>query len=696
MVSEDKSDRALKEFLAESEEIIENIYLDLLGLDEAPSDQSPDPELVNNIFRGAHSLKGLCGMFGFETMGDLAHHLENMLDGLRLGKIQFTAEVFSLLFDAVTRLRELLQAKGSGDPSEKNVDDLVNRIENFLKPPETNGNSESSPFASLKLDPATLNVLTEYEEYRLQENIRQNKNIFKVSATFDLMTFNTELDDLNAKIKPMGELITTLPSSSPTSEMEISFDLVIGSSKTIDEIASEVSGGPVKVEQINEGSAKEEKWEELLPVEEQPDDAAPSVSETETTPKQETAQPVEEAGSLRSISQTVRVDIERLDTIMNIVGELVLNKTQIQQIADRLRGDMGFMGSALELYKANRELERKLSDLQAAVMDVRMVPLQQVFDKLARVVRKLSKSSGKEFNDLIIRGAETELDKLIIEELGDPLMHIIRNSIDHGIEPPSERERIGKPRAGTIELDAYQQGNHVVIEVTDDGRGLDIEKIREKAISRGLMKADQKLNEEDIVNFLYEPGFSTAEAVSQVSGRGVGLDVVKQNISLLSGMIDINSEKGKGSKFKITLPITLAIIKALIIKSCGKTYAIPLNSIVESLLIDKSSVKTIEKREVITRHEQVLPLLRLSDLFDLPQKEQDLEEFYVVVVGLAERKFGIIVDNLMGQQDVVIKSLGSTLRRIKGIAGATDLGDQGTILVLDVVDLTEEMIRMTH
>ena len=399
--------------------------------------------------------------------------------------------------------------------------------------------------------------------------------------------------------------------------------------------------------------------------------------------------------SLRSVSQTVRVDIKKLDVLMNIVGELVLSKSNLGRISDLLKLQAGFTGLAVDLFKETRQLERKLDELQSGVMEVRLVQVRQVFDKLSRVVRKISRDAGKDIS-FEIAGADTELDKLIIEELSDPLMHLIRNCIDHGVETPAEREAKGKPGQGTIAVSAYQKGNHVIIEIRDDGAGLDTEKICSIAMEKNLVDPYKigELSERDIHNFIFLPGFSTKDEVSEISGRGVGMDVVKTNIANLSGMIDVFSKKNEGTLFTITLPITLAIIKALIIESGQNIFAIPLNGVIEILTIDREDILTIERREVIQLRDQTVPLTRLADLFRIDADEEDRSRYFTVIVGLAQNKLGIIVDKMLNQQDIVIKPLGRALNKINGFAGATDLGNQETILVLDIGALIEEALSL--
>ncbi|PRQ09257.1 chemotaxis protein CheA [Enhygromyxa salina] len=406
-----------------------------------------------------------------------------------------------------------------------------------------------------------------------------------------------------------------------------------------------------------------------------------------------------EQASLKSLSQTVRVDLRRLDHLMNLVGELALVHANLAATVDRMQRSETPVEQAREFQDQLRVMNRRLGLLQQGILEVRMVPLGQVFDKLARVVRNMSRESAKDVR-LAISGAETELDKLIVEELSDPLMHMIRNAIDHGIEKPAERVAVGKPRAGRVSLSAYQKGNRVVIEMTDDGQGMDWRFIRDKAIDKGVLTRDEArdINASQAINLIFTPGFSTREAATEVSGRGFGMDVVKTNISRLSGMIDVASEPGRGSRFRITLPVTLAIIQALVIETAGQTFCIPLNSVLESIMVQTDEIQTIEGHEVVSVRGRTLPLVHLSRVFDLEPdgREADRRMFYdrlyVVVVGLAQHRVGLVVDELLGQQDVVIKPIGKALRQVPGIAGATELGDNRTVLLLDVGTLVGEAV----
>ena len=391
------------------------------------------------------------------------------------------------------------------------------------------------------------------------------------------------------------------------------------------------------------------------------------------------------------MSRTVRVDIAKLDELMNIVGELVLAHSSIAAIANRMRAEK-FSRMAIDLGKAAKGLERRLTDLQNGVMDIRMIPVGQLYEKMSRIVRKVSREQGKKI-DLKLFGAETELDKLIVEDIADPLMHIIRNAIDHGIEPAEKRLAAGKDERGTVRLSSFQKGNHVVIEVEDDGAGINVEKIKQKALAKGLVSDISNMTDREALDLIFLPGFSTADTITDISGRGVGMDVVRNNIAAVSGMVDIETWPGKGSRFTIVLPITLAIIKALIIFCAGRIYAVPITSVVESLILSPSEIKTVEGKEVVNLRGHTLPLLRLEQLFRIDRVDVCPGDQYVVVLGVAEKRLGIVVDDLLGQQDIVIKPLGAAFKSVRGISGAADLGDQRTILVLDAGGIIAETMR---
>jgi len=692
-VSDGPTEKALQEFLSEAQEIVEQFNRDLLALDEQRAAGAFDPEVINDAFRAVHSLKGLSGLFGVTRMSNLSHNLENLLDSLRLGRVELQPATLDLLFEAVSLFNRIVgetAAGASGDDGANLVEDLIARLDRVALRKEAP--AEASPWGGWELDASLLSVLTEYEEHRLRENIKNGRSLYRIHAAFDLMTIDKGLDELKGKLKPVGEVITYLPSAEAANDQQIELDVILGAQADLRAVQEAVVGTGAVVALLpkrNQPSAVSAPLS--APVVAAPTAAAKPAA-TQSSDKRDRE---EDELTLKSVSQTVRVDIRKLDNLMNIVGELGIARAGLQQILDKVKVDRAQTRLARELHHELRSLSRRLDELQAGILEVRMVPLGQVFDKLSRVVRKISRDAGKEIR-LSIAGADTELDKLIVEELSDPLMHVMRNCIDHGIERPEVRKASGKPEAGTITIRAEQRGNHVVIQIEDDGQGLDEQKLLKKAVERGAIGANEarELSRRDVQNLMFLPGVSTKDVADHMSGRGVGMDVVKTNIARLSGIIDVESEEGLGTRLTLTLPITLAIIQALIIRAAGRTFAVPLNSVLESLRVTQAEVRTIERREVMSLRGQTLPLARLEKLFRL--ERSDLEgvppKQYVVVVGLAQHRIGLLVDELHGQEDIVIKSLGRALSDVPGIAGATELGGKKTVLVLDVAQIVEEAV----
>ncbi|HIJ97211.1 MAG TPA: chemotaxis protein CheA [Desulfuromonadales bacterium] len=697
--------KAIRDFLAEAEEIVEQLATELADLFDSSAGGELNPDLLNSIFRGAHSLKGLAGMFGFSDISELSHTMENLLDMLRLGKRDIDQPVITVLIDAQELLAKLVAALATGDSTglASEITACVARINACLAPSEEKG--ASSPLESLGLSAQVLSSLTEYEEHRLIENISKGRTIFNVHASFDLSTFDQELTRITELLKSCGEVVSTLPSIGANMETHIDFDMIMGSTSVLADIENLLKESGVTITELGRGSAPATSLPPVVPCKDSPADLltvaapVPKPSSTEVDaadPLQNVLSPSLPLSdttlqSAKSMSRTVRVDIGKLDELMNIVGELVLSNSAIADITVKMRTE-GFSRISIELGKAAKALERKLTELQKGVIEIRMIPVGQLYEKLSRIVRKISREQGKKV-DLKFYGADTELDKLIIEDISDPMMHIIRNAIDHGIESQTDRVARGKSEAGTIRISSSQKGNHVVIEVEDDGNGIDVEKVKNIALRKGLVSDISNVRDRDALDFIFLPGFSTSDTVSEVSGRGVGMDVVKNNITALSGMVDIETRPGHGSRFIITLPITLAIIKALIVSCSGRMYALPITSVLESLILKNSDITTIERKEVIQVRETTLPLLRLESFFDLKGTSESPSEYYVVVVGIAEKRLGIVVDDLLCQQDIVIKPLGDSFSRLHGIAGAADLGDQRTILVLDVGGIINETIR---
>lgn len=680
----DASGRAVDDFLAEAEEIVEKLSIDLVTLGDCADSGECDPDLLNAIFRGSHSLKGLAGMFGFTEIQSLSHNLENLLDSLRLGKIPLTPETMNVLFDSMELLAGIIRGIGSGEEHSAAIEDAVSRLNACASAREA---QEVSPLRELGMPDKVLNSLTEYEEHRLLENVKKRRNIFSIHASFSLMSFDQDLGEISDTLKKEGEVVSTLPSASASPESFIDFDILFGTDLDEEGLSALLDRDGLTI--VRYGSVAPPEEHADLPATAAPASSLPSVPAQ--APAGAAPAGVDDQLTAKSMSRTVRVDIGKLDELMNIVGELVLSHSTIADITTRMRL-AGFSSLAIELGKAAKGLDRKLTELQKGVMEIRMIPVGQLFEKMARIVRKVSREQDKKV-DLKLFGADTELDKLIIEDISDPIVHIIRNAIDHGLETPGERSAAGKPERGTIRLSSYQKGNHVVIEVADDGRGFNIEKVKQKALEKGLIKTLEGVSDRDALDFIFLPGFSTADKVSELSGRGVGMDVVKSNIAAVSGMVDIESEFGKGSRIIITLPITLAIIKALLVLTADRTYAIPITSVLETIIVEEREILTVERKEVYQLRETTLPLVRLERFFRVQRETPPPGSFYVVVVGVAEKRLGIIVDDLVGQQDIVIKSLGDMFKGYKGISGAADLGDQRTILVMDVGGIIGEALR---
>jgi len=679
-----RSEKALAEFVSEAQEIIDALGREMLHLESARRGAEADPQVLNAVFRGAHTLKGLASMAGVERMARLAHALEDLLDDVRMGRRPLDEATLDLLLESPEVFARIIgeEAEGAEVVTAGAAESLASRLRGAAPAPA----APAVDLASYDFGGEVLGVLTEYEEHRLKANVGKGLGLFRVRAAFPLETFERGLSAVQEALRPLGEVISTLPAPGDADPGTISFDLLFGSRYAVSEIQGAV-GSSAAVAEVPRRATESEP----APAPGHAPPAPPPEPPVAALPPAETPE-----GTLRSASHAVRVDIRKLDGLMNAVGELLLIKSSLLQLAERMRAGEAVAALGLELQREGRALERRLRELQGGILEVRMVPLSQIFDKLQRMVRKIARETGKEV-DFHVAGGDVELDKLIVEELSDPLMHLIRNSIDHGIESPEEREAAGKPRAGRVELRAAQLGNAVEIAVEDDGRGIDEERVGQVAVERGLATQVElaSLSRRELLNLIFVPGFSTAKRVTSLSGRGVGMDVVKNNIAALSGIIELHSERGHGTRFEITLPVTLAIVRALLVEAAGRSYAVPLNSVLEIVQAAPGDIRTIEAREVLSVRGVTLPLLRLSWFLGLvaegPARRN--QRPYVVVVGLAQERLGIAVDDLLGQQDIVVKPLGHSLDRVRGIAGATDLGARRTVLVLDIGAVLEEIFE---
>jgi two-component system chemotaxis sensor kinase CheA len=642
-----------KEFISEAEELLNESRGLILEIQETCT-TGINPDTINALFRSMHTLKGVSGLFGLDEITHLSHALETLMDDIRLGKIEVNDVVVDFLFNNHDILVKLLDSVREGKTED--VKGFLKDIESF-RAQQTD--SDKSVAAAENIDESILKVLSEYEEHRLNANIQSGKGIYLAKLVFKMDTFDKALDATTKLIKSRGELISTLPTSSDVPEGSIGFNLMFSSTVFIEDLKKDIEGDIDTLVQ---------------PKKEQPELFQPK--------KQH------EVG-LKSTSTTVRVDIDKLDRILNTIAELSLAKSAVKRIGSELIETYGHTALVYDVYKISQTLERRFVELQDQVLAIRMVPIGQIFSRLGQVVRRYAREIGKKI-DLVMYGEDTELDKFLAEEIVDPLMHIIRNAIDHGIETPDERKKIGKEESGTIILKAYQKGNHVIIEVKDDGKGIDIEKVKKKAIEKKLVDDDVDLEEKEIIDFIFVPGFSTKDKVSEVSGRGVGMDVVRERLSELGGFADLETGKDVGTTFMVTIPITLAILKALLIRVGPEKFAVPLTSMLETFTIDQDDIQTIEDKEVYYLRGEMLPIMRVSDAFKIQSDTSD--QSFVVVVGFGERRVGLIVDELFGQHEIVIKTLGDYLSKLRGFAGAAEIGKHEIILVLDVESLIGESV----
>jgi two-component system chemotaxis sensor kinase CheA len=521
-------------------------------------------------------------------------------------------------------------------------------------------------------------MLSEYEEHRFRDNIRKRVPFYRVSCSFPLDTFDVHLEELGSAIRDLGELLTTLPETDLGGNGNIGFTLYFTSRETESEVVEAVSKDGRTLESVPYRDGRSNKTDEHAIVTD-----GPARSDVDS---------IEE--ELKGVSQTVRVDIGKLDYLMNLVGELVILQSGFTNITERFRNLEKNLATDLlsDLEKNTSSMGKKLVDLRDGVMEVRMVPMGQLYNRLHRVSKKIAKDLGKKVEVQFI-GHETELDKMIMEEMVSPLLHIVRNSLDHGIEEVGIRRSLGKPDTGMIKISAYQQGNHVILEVEDDGKGIDLKKIKAEAVRRGEVSKDAVITDDDVVGILFKPGFSTKDDVTEISGRGVGMDVVRRELEKVGGAVEIRSTKDKGTRVVLTLPITLAILQALLIRNGGRVMAVPLGSFQETIELSGDEIKTMQGQEVINFRDRTLPLIRLERIFGLPEVASD-DTLYVVVVSMANRSMGLVAEELLGKQDVVIKSLGDAFSNSVGLAGAAELGDQSTILVLDVAGLMLEAVRL--
>jgi len=677
-------------FFEESFEGLDVMESGLLGLDVGAA----DAETVNTIFRAAHSIKGGSGTFGFTSVADFTHVMETLLDEMRDGSRMVTTEAVDLLLKSVDVLREMLTAvQSESDIDVEHVSSIQKKLEVLLHGESTDAEADAESEQSISEDSGASSWQISFKplDYLLKTG-NDPVRIFKELSLLGEYEVECQMDNLPlfADIDPESCYLFW--------DIKLSGEI---KKEQIEEVFEWVDEDCELNIELNGSSEDESVTEELKPVVEELKEVAPvavetSANVTEPTKKtepanetslsiastQEKVKPSTTKKAVSTDSGSIRVSIDKVDALINMVGELVITQSMLGQLGERVDED-----SLEKLQDGLAQLERNTRELQENVMRIRMLPISFAFQRFPRMVRDLSGKLGKDI-ELRLLGEQTELDKTVMEKIGDPLVHLVRNSIDHGIEMPDDREAAGKPRTGVVELNAFHQGGNIVIEITDDGKGIDRDVVFSKAVEKGLVSENDNLTDEQVYDLIFAPGFSTAKEVSDVSGRGVGMDVVKRNIRELGGNIEIVSAKGEGSKITIRLPLTLAILDGQLIRVGGDTYIVPLVSIIESLQVKAAQVNAIAgQAELYKLRDEYIPVVRLHNVFDLKADSEVLTDGLIVVVEGDGQRAGLFVDDLMGQQQVVIKSLETNYRPVDGVSGATILGDGTVALILDITGL---------
>ncbi|WP_034760195.1 chemotaxis protein CheA [Rossellomorea vietnamensis] len=666
----------LEVFIEESKENLQTCNEQLLELEKNPEDLT----IVNEIFRSAHTLKGMSATMGYEDLANLTHKMENVLDAIRNEKIKVSPEILDVVFKSVDDLEAMVLSIADGGDGKRNVTEVVAMLESIEKGESLHAalvESEVSATAEV-VERQTLSMQYEaFEQTVIQQSQEQGFRCFEISVSLreDCLLKAARVYMVFEVLGKLGEVIKSLPTVDQLEEEQFDHSFVIAVVSKED--AVHIENAVRKVSEVDEVSVVEltsQHIENQNQVEAA--DTEPAQKEAEVK-GQETSKP---AGNVTKHSnpsnKTIRVNIERLDVLMNLFEELVIDRGRLEQISKDLNNP--------ELNETVERMTRISGDLQNIILNMRMVPVETVFNRFPRMVRQLARDLNKKI-ELEIIGAETELDRTVIDEIGDPLVHLIRNALDHGIEMPELRVKNGKPEQGTVKLKAYHSGNHVFIELEDDGAGINKERVLEKAIQKGIVaeEAAHTLTDRQIYELILASGFSTAEQISDISGRGVGLDVVKATIESLGGSITIDSTVGQGSLFSIQLPLTLSIISVMLVEIQEEKYAIPLSSIIETAIVKKEEIMKAHNQRVIDFRGKVVPLLFLEDVFEVPKHVKDEELYSVVIVRKGEKMAGLVVDSFIGQQEVVLKSLGNYLNDVFAISGATILGDGQVALIVD-------------
>lgn len=684
-------------FIDETNGHIQALNDNIMILEKEPENK----DVINEIFRAAHSLKGMAGTMGFKKMQRLTHDMENVFQEIRNDNIKVNSNLIDILFNCLDAIEEYLETvKATSDEGDNGNEALIQQLNDYLNGGATAALAEeavetkdapakeeaaSDGLSHMEVDDVTYSKIKEAQEsglhiYEFTVHI-QKDCLLKAARAF--LVFKA--------VEDFGEILAYNPSSQDIEDekFDLDFSLVVASSQELQPIVDAIKA----VSEIEGVDAKESSHEEFMQ-EEEPE-AAPETKQEETKTEDKPAEAPKAAKATKTsaksakannnkpvTARTVRVDIEKLDALMNQVSELIIAKNSLVSLSD---SEQNGEDNNQSFHDQIEYLERITTNLHESVMKVRMVPIESVVNKFPRMIRDLSRKLNKPM-ELYMSGEETELDRTVVDQIGDPLQHLLRNSADHGIESPEERKKAGKPETGSIILNAFQEGNNVIIEVKDDGAGIDTEKVKEKAIERGLITPEQaeNLTKKEIIDFLFMPSFSMAKKITDISGRGVGLDVVKSNIEALGGDVTVKSVKGTGTAFIVRLPLTLAIIQALMVEVRDEKYAIALGAIQNIENIPVSDIKYVQAEEVIHLRGMVIPLIRLDQMLDSAPSEEEPDNLTVVIVRKGDNYAGLVVDDLIGQQEIVIKSLGKCIDNNKIINGATILGDGEVALIIDV------------
>ncbi|WQZ07681.1 chemotaxis histidine kinase/response regulator CheAY2 [Helicobacter pylori] len=643
----------MEDFLIEAFEMNEQLDQDLVELEHNPEDL----DLLNRIFRVAHTIKGSSSFLNLNILTHLTHNMEDVLNRARKGEIKITPDIMDVVLRSIDLMKTLLvtirdTGSDTNNGKENEIEEAVKQLQAIT----------SQNLEGVKETSGTKEAPQKEAKEEAKGEIKENKAKAPTASS----------QENPASDNPLADEPDLDYANMSAEEVEAEIERLLNKRQEADKER--------RAQKKQEAKPKQE----VAPTKETPKTETPKAPKTETKAKAKADTEENKAPSI-GVEQTVRVDVRRLDHLMNLIGELVLGKNRLIRIYSDVEERYDGEKFLEELNQVVSSISAVTTDLQLAVMKTRMQPVGKVFNKFPRMVRDLSRELGKSI-ELIIEGEETELDKSIVEEIGDPLIHIIRNSCDHGIEPLEERRRLNKPETGKVQLSAYNEGNHIVIKISDDGKGLDPVMLKEKAIEKGVIseRDAEGMSDREAFNLIFKPGFSTAKVVSNVSGRGVGMDVVKTNIEKLNGIIEIDSEVGVGTTQKLKIPLTLAIIQALLVGVQEEYYAIPLSSVLETVRISQDEIYTVDGKSVLRLRDEVLSLVRLSDIFKVDAILESNSDVYVVIIGLADQKIGVIVDYLIGQEEVVIKSLGYYLKNTRGIAGATVRGDGKITLIVDV------------